>query len=99
MKVLYSHPTPNMRYGAGFYYADGEAERFLDTDLMDCEDAFDPPDGKSDVLLKNSKGQERNAVCYSWTDRYKTKRGLVVFSDDQEAVRHAERSMAGEFDN
>ena len=97
--VLYSHPTPNLRYSAGFHYADGEAETFLDTDLMDCESEFVPPDGKSSVLLKNSKNQTREAVCYSWTDKYKTKRGLVVFPDDQDAVRHAERSMAGEFDN
>lgn len=96
--VLYSHPARKLRYSAGFHYADGEAEVFLDTDLMDCESEFNPPSGKSDVLLKNSKGQERDAVCYSWIDRYKTKRGLVVFPDDQKAVRHAERSMAGDFD-
>lgn len=84
---LYSAAHSEHKYTLSFIYAHGQAEDYMQHDVLLTTWKIEPPPGIYPVVLHNGHGDSRVAIMFVWPEQ-KATRGLVVFGDDIESVAY-----------
>lgn len=95
---LFSAAHSEHRYTLSYIYAHGQAEDYMQHDILLTSQKIEPDLGVFPVVLHNGEGESKLAIMFVWQEQ-KATRGLVVFGDDIEAVTYCCETFQQQFAN